>query len=83
MVQRHNHVAEKMRDIVEWLDWQDESLSFGLRSVEDAVKLYDYWQKHSFLPEMADGEFHYDCHGDPLVPLAQHRIAALGYDPLA
>lgn len=71
-------VSEKAKRIVEWLDFQNESLSFGLRSVADAEKLYDHWQANSaVLPEFADCR---DDEDEQIVSAA--RRAALGYDPL-
>lgn len=75
---KHEHPVDKMRAIAEWLGWQEENLSYGLRSIADAEKLYDYWQANPDLPEMADVLF--DDDGDEVAP---HRIKALGYDPLA
>lgn len=54
----------------DWLGWQNEDLSFGLKSAEDAIKLYAYAQAHPELPEMADD----------WTPKA--RRAALGYEPM-
>ena len=76
MAQPEN-TREKMTFIVEWLGWQNESMSYGLKSVRDAEMLYDYWQAHDDLPEMADG--YDDDNGNLLAP---RRIKAIGYDPL-
>ncbi len=65
------NAREQLAAVSEWLGWQEEDLSFGLRSAMDALRLYDYAQAHPNLPEMAD-EWR-----------ARSRIAALGYDPLA
>lgn len=54
----------------DWFGWQDEDLSFGLKSAEDGIKLYAYSQAHSELPEMADEWKPKD------------RRKALGYEPL-
>lgn len=64
--------AREMLDTVEdWLGYQEETLSFGLRNAFDALRLYDYWLAHEdTLNEMAD-------EWEP-----EDRIAALGYDPL-
>lgn len=70
-------IAEKMRAIISWLDWQHVSLSDGLRSVADAEKLYDYWQENPQLPEFAD-----TVTDDNEQPIAPHRIKAIGYDPM-
>ena len=72
------NMREKTAAIAEWLGWHHEDIAYGLRSVADAEKLYDYWQaRGDLLPEFCDGEA-----DDPAVDVRQHRIAALGYDPL-
>lgn len=65
------NAREQLAAVADWLGWQHENLSFGLRSSMDALRLYDYAQAHPDLPEMAD-EWK-----------SRSRIAALGYDPLA
>lgn len=65
------NARQQLALIADWLGWQDESLSFGLRHSMDALRLYDYGQAHPNLPEMAD----------EWTP--RSRVAALGYDPLA
>ena len=74
------NAREKAEAISQWLGWQHEDLSFGLRSLADAEKLYDYWKKQSGvgLPELADEESDYEDGPD----VAAHRVLALGYDPL-
>ncbi|SFF34258.1 hypothetical protein [Paracidovorax wautersii] len=65
------NAREQLNAVADWLGWQNESLSFGLRSSMDALRLYDYAQAHpDTLAEMAD-EW-----------TSRQRIAALGYDPL-
>lgn len=64
------NAREQLLHIADWLGWQDESLSFGLRNSMDALRLYDYAQAHPNLPEMAD------------TWTSRSRVAALGYDPL-
>lgn len=68
---------EKLLAVAEWLGWQEESLSYGLRSPEDAIKLYHYWQLNKELPEMADEDF--DDEDDDI---SKYRVEALGYDPM-
>jgi len=53
-----------------WLGWQDEDMSFGLKSAEDAIKLFAYAQAHPELPEMAED-------WEP-----KDRRKALGYEPM-
>ena len=49
------NAREYLSLVEDWLAWQDEDLSFRLRSPEDAIKLYRYSLKHSDkLPEFAD-----------------------------
>lgn len=63
-------VTTKLNAVIQWLSFQTDDLSFGLRSAEDAIKLYDYAKANPELPEFADdwGK--------------QDRLAAVGYDPL-
>ncbi len=57
MIMTELNAREKLLAIADWLGWQNENLSFGLKSPEDAVKLYNYWQERAdSLPEMADDE---------------------------
>ena len=65
------NAREQLAAVADWLGWQEESLSFGLRNSMDALRLHDYAQAHPTLPEMAD-------EWKP-----RQRIAALGYDPLS
>lgn len=70
------NAREQLAAAAEWLGWQDENLSFGLKSAEDGLKLWAYWQAHPDLPEMADEEI------DHRGTVAKERRKALGYDPL-
>lgn len=74
------NAREQLEAAAKWLGWQEESLSFGLRSPEDGIKLWRYWQSMpDTLPEMADEE----VVEDGVESAEKHRILALGYDPLA
>jgi hypothetical protein len=64
------NAREILAAAADWLGRQTEDLSFGLKSAEDAVKLYAYAQAHPELSEMADDWAPKD------------RRAALGYEPL-
>lgn len=64
------NARELLEAAADWLGWQDEDLSFGLRSAQDGLRLYDYAQRHPELPEMAD-EW-----------TSAQRVKALGYEPL-
>lgn len=69
---------EKLLAVVNWFGCQDENLSEGLKSPQDALKLYDYWQENEDnLPEVADEEK--DDDGRWVFMFRKH---ALGYDPL-
>lgn len=63
------NARQQLADVAEWLGWQEESFSFGLRNSFDALRLYDYSQAHPELPEMAN-EWE-----------AEDLEAAIGYDP--
>lgn len=66
------NVRERLAIVADWLGWNDEDLSFGLRSVDDAVKLYEYSLKRdNALHGMVD-----QWHRNSLV-------AAIGYNPLS
>jgi hypothetical protein len=72
------NIREKSQAVATWLGYHHENIAYGLRSMADAEKLYDYWQaRPSVLPEFCD-----DDADDTAVDVRQHRIAALGYDPL-
>lgn len=74
----HENAREKLAAIANWLGWQHENLSYGLKSPEDAIKLYDYWDvRGDSLPEMAD-----EFMDDEGRYVAIFRKDALGYDPL-
>jgi hypothetical protein len=65
------NARETLAQAAEWLAWQEESMSFGLRNAFDALRLYDYAQAHPELPEMADDWEE------------THFIAAIGYNPFS
>lgn len=65
------NARERLAAAADWLGWNHEALSFGLRNAFDALRLYDYAQAHPELPEMADSWDEVDL------------IAALGYSPFA
>lgn len=64
------NARERLTAAKDWLGWQDENLSAGLRTAFDALRLHDYAQLHDDLPDMADD-------WEP-----EQREVALGYDPL-
>lgn len=63
------NVREMLDHLHRWLAYQEEDLSYGLRSISDAVKLYLAHQ------EGQDMRF-------PDRWSSAQRIAVLGYDPL-
>lgn len=75
------HAADYLGRVINWLNYHNEDLNFGLRSPEDACKLFDEWIKGCAIksyPEFCDDE--YDEDGQALAPI---RTEILGYDPLA
>jgi hypothetical protein len=64
------NARELLKDAADWLGWQDEDMSFGLKSGEDALKLFAYAKAHPELPEMADEWGPKD------------RRKAIGYEPM-
>ena len=64
------NAREQLLAIATWLGDQNETLSDGLKSVEDAIKLWRFAQKNENLEEFADT---WD---------AKNRKQALRYDPL-
>jgi len=65
------NARERLEAVFNWLGWQDEQLSAGLKNSFDALRLFDYAQANPDLSEMAD-EWN-----------EKHLIAAVGYNPLA
>lgn len=65
------NARERLAAAAEWLGWNHEQLSFGLRNAFDALRLHDYAMARPDLPEMADEWEEKDL------------IAALGYSPWA
>lgn len=63
------NARERLTAAADWLGYNHEQLSFGLRNAFDALRLYDYAQAHPCLPEMADEWDEPDL------------VAALGYSP--
>ena len=75
----YGNVREQVESCARWLGFQNEGLSDGLKSPEDAIKLWKHWIQHGdVLPEFADEEV--DEYG--IESSRKHRVKALGYDPL-
>jgi hypothetical protein len=68
---------EQLKAVENWLGWQSENLAAGLKSPEDALKLYRGWLNDAELPEMADTDT--DDEGNDMSAV---RVRILGYDPL-
>ena len=65
------NAREQLAACADWLGWQDESLSYGLKSPADGLRLWAYWYaRQDTLAEFADSW------------TPKERRAALGYDPL-
>lgn len=72
------NVREKFVLMAAWYGWQNEILSDGLKSIDDAIKLYEYWQANGDnLPEFADEDY-----DDDNQDIADVREKLLGYDPM-
>lgn len=70
------NVREQLEKCVHWLQCQNESLSFGIRTTSDALKLHSEWTANKSLPEFCDAD--YDDDG---TDLGLMRKKILGYDP--
>lgn len=76
------NAREELEAAFNWLGYQHEDLSFGLKNAEDGMKLWRYWQTHQdaeSLPEFCD-EAETDAEGRLL---RRHIKKAVGYDPWA
>jgi len=70
------NAQQELAEIAYWLIRQNRILAIGLRTAEDAIALHKYWKAHSdILPPRCDD----DVDG---INLSQHRIQAIGYDPM-
>lgn len=71
------NAREQLEAAAAWLAYQEEDLSFGLKTPEDGLKLWRAWQADPELPEFCD-----ECEGDEdrNVILARTN-EILGYDP--
>ena len=71
------NAREELEAAQTWLAYQNEDLSFGLKSGEDGLKLWRYWMARPELPEFCD-----ECEDAAERKLiVRHTKAALGYDP--
>ena len=68
---------EQLAAAAEWLSNQHDRLSYGLRSAFDGLRIYEYWTNNPTLPEYCDQD-----EQEPDIDLSEHRINALGYDPI-
>lgn len=74
------NAREQLEAAANWLGWQEEDLSVNLKTPEDALKLWQHWQKNRNLPEFADGQ---NCDEDEQNACAVACVAAIGYDPVS
>lgn len=74
------NAREELLAAADWLAFQHEDLSFGIKSAEDAIKIWRYWRKHEQAEELP--EFCDECDSDAdRKRLLAHTKKALGYDP--
>ena len=71
------NAREQLDAAATWLGYQDEDLSFGLKTPEDALKLWRGWIADPELPEFCDEA---EDKEDRAVLLARTK-KILGYDP--
>ena len=71
------NAREELKAVADWLGYQHEDLSYGLKSAEDGIKLCRYWRAHPELPEFCDAAESED--EGRLV--RRHLKLALGYNP--
>ena len=75
------HASGYLENVSWWLNLHNESLNFGLKSAQDAIKLHHEWvtgwSSGKIGSELCDYE--YDDDGIALAPI---RKKILGYDPL-
>lgn len=64
------NAREQLEAASMWLGYHNEDINFGLKSPEDALKLWRYANAHPEMDEMAD------------TWTPKQRKAAIGYDPL-
>lgn len=71
------NAREQLEAVAAWLGYQNEDLSFGLKSMEDAIKLFRGWTTDPNLPEFCD-----ECESDADRKMILARTTKiLGYDP--
>lgn len=70
------NAREELEAAFNWLAYQAEDLSYGLKCAEDGLKLWRYANAHPDLAEFCDQES-----GEPGDWTTRHFKAAIGYDP--
>ena len=70
-------VREELQAAASWYEFQHADLSVGLKSAEDALKLWRYWTSRDDLPDFCD---------EPADKIEADMFAkqfkkAIGYDP--
>lgn len=71
------NAREQLEAAQTWLGFQHEDLSFGLKSAEDALKLWRAWTSDPELPEFCDAP---ETAREKRETLSRIR-SILGYDP--
>lgn len=69
--------CNKLRNIVQWLNWQDEHFNSKFQSISDIEKVYDACQNHGL--EFADN-LDWEDEDDEEYLLAKEVNEILGYD---
>lgn len=69
--------CDKLRDIAQWLNWQNENFNTEFKSISDIEKVYDACQKHDL--EFADN-LDWESDEDEEYLLAKEVNEILGYD---
>jgi len=69
---------EKMRNVISWANWQNETLNDKFKSISDIEKAYDYCQKHEVL-EFLDWQSLNELTVDELTTVIKELKTILGY----
>lgn len=70
------NARDQLEAAAAWLGFQNENLSYGLKSPEDGLKLWRYGQKHIELAELCDNPV-----GDDADWTEDNFKEAIGYNP--
>lgn len=69
---------EKMRKIVNWADWQNESFNDRFKTIKDLEKAYDYCNKKDI--EFLDNIHSYDFEEQEITEIRSELNKLLKYD---